>query len=125
MNRRKVLFYNLVALFLFYLNIVISFALVYTALDLTQLGPIVDHYATPNHQEQWVDRLTRSLYFSAITLLSVGYGDVTPFGWSKAVAIIEALIGYILPTALVFKYVLLPASPIRRVFQQVSRIDKK
>jgi len=33
------------------------------------------------------------LYFSVITFTTVGYGDMTPFGWSKPVAGFEAFVG--------------------------------
>ncbi len=104
MNERRFLLYNLAAVFLFYINVVVSFALIYIFFDMTQWGPIVDHHATSIHQSQQWDRITRSLYFSAVTLLSVGYGDVTPLGWSKAIAIIQAMIGYLLPAFLVVKF---------------------
>ncbi|WP_134700553.1 potassium channel family protein [Ammoniphilus sp. YIM 78166] len=104
MNERSFLLYNLAAIFLFYLNVVISFALVYIFLDTTQWGPIVDHHASAIHQAHEWDRITRSLYFSAVTLLSVGYGDVTPLGWSKAIAILQAMIGYILPAFIVVNF---------------------
>ncbi|WP_081413320.1 ion channel [Aneurinibacillus terranovensis] len=64
----------------------------------------MDHFASDTHQAQSIDLLTRSLYFSTITLLSVGYGDITPFGWAKGVAMIEAMIGYILPASVVINY---------------------
>ncbi|GAA3331597.1 hypothetical protein GCM10020331_088830 [Ectobacillus funiculus] len=41
------------------------------------------------------------MYFSAITLLSVGYGDITPVGIGRWIAIIEALVGYTMPAAFV------------------------
>ncbi len=50
--------------------------------------------------------LFRSLYFSTITMLSVGYGDVTPYGWSRLVAMIESVIGGILPAAIVLRFMM-------------------
>jgi potassium channel LctB len=41
------------------------------------------------------------MYFSAITLLSVGYGDITPIGVGRWIAIVEALVGYTMPAAFV------------------------
>jgi|GEM_PF-1411732 len=32
-------------------------------------------------------------YFSAITIFTVGYGDICPMGWDKTIAIINAFIG--------------------------------
>ena len=111
----KIFLYNLLSLFVLYLNTVLSFSLIYLWLDYSQLGPIVDHYSSHIHQSSWIDRLTRSFYFSAITLMSVGYGDLTPFGWSKAVAVIEALIGFTLPPALVVRYILFPTKSLQKI----------
>lgn len=78
--------------------------MIYILLDVFNLGELHDHYASDLHQGQSIDMITRSLYFSAITLLSVGYGDVTPFGLARAFAIIEALIGYLLPVVIVIQF---------------------
>lgn len=104
-DKRKSLVRYFSQLVLFYANIVVTFALVYTFLDLTELGPVVDHYQQTTLEEKgWLDRIGASLYFSVITLFSVGYGDVTPFGLSRAVAVIQAMFGYILPAVLVIQY---------------------
>lgn len=39
------------------------------------------------------------LYFSGVTLLSVGYGDLVPVGKARFFALLEAAIGFLLPTA--------------------------
>lgn len=104
----------LLSMFLLYLNIILLFAFIYLFFDLTRLGPIVDHYASETLHESWLDRLARSIYFSAITLISVGYGDVTPFGLSKAIAISQAMLGYVLPPAIVLKYVWSMASSSKK-----------
>lgn len=115
MNLKKIMIYNLLSLFMLYLNIILIFSVLYMFLDYYHMGQIVDHYSNSVHQEQWLDRFTRSVYFSAITLMSVGYGDITPFGWSKAIAILEAMMGYILPTALVINYLLLPTKALQSI----------
>ncbi|MRH44668.1 two pore domain potassium channel family protein [Aquibacillus halophilus] len=50
-----------------------------------------------------LESLAHSLYFSGVTLMTVGYGDITPIGWGRLLALIEALIGYILPAAFFLK----------------------
>lgn len=101
---RKKMRSHFIYLVLLYTNVVITFGLVYAIFDLLNIGPIVDHYSTVEHQDSLYDRLTTSLYFSIITLFSVGYGDVTPFGLSRAVAMIQAMLGYILPAVIVIQY---------------------
>jgi potassium channel LctB len=46
-----------------------------------------------------------SFYFSAMTLFSVGNGDVIPLGLGRMIAVFEALIGYTLPAAFVARAV--------------------
>lgn len=45
------------------------------------------------------------LYFSGETLISVGYGDMVPVGPTRFFAILEAMIGVLLPTAFFVKTV--------------------
>ncbi|SDJ14179.1 potassium channel family protein [Salimicrobium halophilum] len=110
MNERRVRYHRMtrlfVSLFLFYTNVIVMFALIYILLDASGVGPVVDHYRDRElEQAEWPGRIGTSLYFSVITLFSVGYGDVTPFGWSRIAAIIESAFGYILPAVLMFPYV--------------------
>jgi potassium channel LctB len=110
----SITWHNFLVLFLLYMNLIFSFGLIYCALEWLELGFILDHYASYAHQSQWHDRITRSFYFSAITLLSVGYGDLSPFGLARGVAMLEAMVGYVLPAALVIKYMGFPPSSGKR-----------
>jgi len=49
--------------------------------------------------------LFRSIYFSAVTMLTIGYGDIVPIEAARLIAIIQALLGYLLPTTFVLKLV--------------------
>lgn len=100
----KISFIHIVALFVLYINVSIFFAMIYLVLEMLNLGFIVDHYTTIHDEAHSLESILRTLYFSCITLMSVGYGDVTPFGWSRGISIIEALIGFILPATFVLKY---------------------
>ncbi|TCP28806.1 ion channel [Scopulibacillus darangshiensis] len=104
-------------------NIIITFTIVYMVLDFFDLGRIVEHHTAVSYIPMWIDNFTRTLYFSAITLLSVGYGDITPFGWSRGVAILEATIGYILPAAITVQYLRLFPSPLENWFR--NKYDHK
>ncbi len=45
------------------------------------------------------------LYFSGVTLLSIGFGDLLPVGPARLFALVEAAIGILLPTAFFVKSV--------------------
>lgn len=123
MGRLKVFIHNVFFLFFFVSLVASLFAIIYFFLDYYHLGPIVDLHSTAFHQAQLSDRFTRSLYFSFITLLSVGYGDVIPLGWSKGIAIIEAIIGYILPAVMVIRYVLFTPKDIKKLSSETNPVQ--
>ncbi|HDX9580734.1 potassium channel family protein [Bacillus cytotoxicus] len=96
--------YNLISLFLIYTTVLIAFALSYVVLEESGFSVLEeDGKLVMNHSFALVEIC---LYFSAITLLSVGYGDVTPIGIGRWIAIIEALIGYTMPFAFVVRTVM-------------------
>ncbi|WP_028785019.1 potassium channel family protein [Thalassobacillus devorans] len=51
-------------------------------------------------QEALLNRIGQAIYFSGVTLLTVGYGDIIPIGWGRPIALLEALIGYTIPAAM-------------------------
>ncbi|WAA08782.1 ion channel [Fervidibacillus albus] len=53
-----------------------------------------------------VYELQTSFYFSGITLFSVGYGDVSPVGYGRLIAILEGMIGYTIPASFVVRTVI-------------------
>jgi potassium channel LctB len=115
--RNRGMFYNVCALFILCLNIIMLFTVLYAILDVLNLGLIVDHHSPEREVPAWIDHGARTIYFSAITLLSVGYGDITPFGWSRGVAILEATVGYILPAAITVQYLKLFPAPLEKWFK--------
>jgi len=95
---------NVILLCLIYVTVLIGFGLIYTILDIHSSGILVESgiAITGSFRE----KLEASMYFSAITLLSVGYGDITPIGVGRWIAVIEALLGYIMPMAFVVRTVI-------------------
>lgn len=110
MNRKTIIIYNIAILFNLYFIIAAVFSIIYIILDYAGLGFIVDHYSSVPHQEQFIDTITRSLYFSYITMFAVGYGDMTPFGLSKAVSIIQSFVGHIIPYVIMLNYIIFKPS---------------
>lgn len=56
-------------------------------------------------------QLYECIYFSGVTMLTIGYGDIAPIGIGRFIAVVQALIGYILPTAFVLKLVQMRQTP--------------
>ncbi|PPA71157.1 ion channel [Jeotgalibacillus proteolyticus] len=90
------LFYKL---FFVLLSITFGFALLYYFLGFNEdLLTISDYTGDP------VERtFSNYLYFSGVTILSVGYGDLVPVGTARFFALIEASLGFLLPTAYFMK----------------------
>ncbi len=79
-----------------YITLMIGYGLIYFLLS--QKGiPVLDEGYWQGHSQ--LDRLGHAIYFSGVTLMTVGYGDVSPIGIGKYIALSEAMLGYILPSA--------------------------
>lgn len=90
------------ALIITYTIVILGFGLIYFILSfegvlLVEGGEL--------RQVSPLGSMVHSFYFSGVTMLTIGYGDITPIGIGRLLALIEALIGYILPTAFVFHIV--------------------
>jgi potassium channel LctB len=92
---------NFLYLAFVYLTILIGFGLIYILLETKGHEVLIEMYPQPT--ESFAERLGTYIYFSAITLFSVGYGDIAPIGVGRIIVIIEALIGYTIPAAFVAK----------------------
>ena len=86
-----------------YITILIGFGLIYILLETKGHQVLIEQY--PIKAEDFVERLGTYIYFSAVTLFSVGYGDIAPIGIGRLIAMIEALIGYTIPAAFVARAV--------------------
>lgn len=92
---------NFLYLTFVYITILIGFGLIYILLETKGYEVMVEMYPLPN--DNFFERLETYVYFSAVTLFSVGYGDIAPIGIGRVIAMIEALIGYTIPAAFVAK----------------------
>ncbi|MEN1970184.1 ion channel [Lentibacillus sp. N15] len=93
------IFYTLLVI---YAIVIIGFALIYFILSFEHIALAEDGEL----REVGVGgTIIHSIYFSGVTMLTIGYGDIIPVGIGRIIALIEALIGYVLPTAFVLKLV--------------------
>lgn len=90
------------ALLIIYSVVITGFALIYFILSFQ--GVILVEYGELQDVSV-LGSLARSFYFSGVTLFTIGYGDIIPIGIGRFIALIEALIGYVLPTAFVLRLV--------------------
>lgn len=83
-----------------YATVVVGFAVIY--LIFAFIGrPLLIETAMARNENIF----ETCFYFSAMTLFSVGNGDVIPQGLGRIITVIEALIGYTLPAAFVARAV--------------------
>lgn len=94
---------NFLYLSFIYFTVMFGFGLIYVLLD-TQHILVLDTN-TLNNQMSFLQKLETTIYFSAITLFSVGFGDIAPIGVGRIIAVFEALIGYTIPAAFVYQAV--------------------
>jgi potassium channel LctB len=83
-----------------YLTVIIGFGLIYLLFELVGMSLLMDV-----NKKNSSNIFETSFYFSAMTLFSVGNGDVIPQGIGRIITVTEALIGYTLPAAFVARVV--------------------
>ncbi|WP_181350725.1 potassium channel family protein [Thalassobacillus sp. CUG 92003] len=89
------------SLLFLYSVLLLGFGLIYAIM--TSEGIHLFHNQLINEQLSWYEELKRGVYFSGVTLFTVGYGDLMPIGYGRFLALFEAMIGYALPAALMIK----------------------
>nr|WP_285849826.1 ion channel [Niallia taxi] len=106
LKEKWVSFENFLYLFFVYITIMIGFGLIYTLLQLNGVQVYNESQQIFASSLHFLDELQTGIYFSGITLFSVGFGDLTPIGLGRLIVVIEALIGYTIPAAFVARAVL-------------------
>lgn len=86
-------------LFVSLLGVMIGFALIYYALSRDGVILVTSLETMNAVDPNWCNLL----YFSGVTLLSIGFGDLLPIGPARLFALLEAAIGILLPTAFFVK----------------------
>ncbi|WP_082234822.1 ion channel [Halobacillus massiliensis] len=90
-----------ITLVLLYTVVMIGFGLIFATLSMQG----IEVFARTLYHESstWFQEVERGIYFSGVTLFTVGYGDMMPIGIGRWIALAEAVIGYTIPAALVAK----------------------
>lgn len=99
------LFYTLIVI---YAMVIAGFGMIYFLLSL-QAEMLIEIGQVQSYSV--AEDMLRSIYFSGVTMLTIGYGDIIPVGPARMIAIIQALIGYLLPASFVLKLVQLNMQP--------------
>ncbi|WP_227521981.1 potassium channel family protein [Bacillus solitudinis] len=82
-----------------YVTVTFAFSILYIGLELLDI-----HVLTEGNQlvgGRVSHLIEDAIYFSAVTMLSVGYGDIVPIGAGRVIAIVQAMFGFLLPAAFV------------------------
>lgn len=85
---------------LLWIGVIVGSTGLYFILSSSQVHGLTTLAALPPHEQFW-----NSFYFSIITATTVGYGDITPLGFSRIVAALESLTAFTLFALLVAKLV--------------------
>ncbi len=89
-------------LFMVWIGLTLVFGLVYWAAGLVHHSGL---YEEGKRLDGSFHGLASALYFSFVTVTSVGYGDVLPRGIARATAVVEAISGLLIFGAVVAKFV--------------------
>ncbi|MCD2136458.1 potassium channel family protein [Salinicoccus halitifaciens] len=80
-------------------GLLLTFAVIYYLVSLE--GPIlIDNIQGEPMEEH---DFAEMLYYSGVTLLSIGYGDLTPIGPIRYISLFEAFLGIVVPTVIFVK----------------------
>ncbi|HYK71849.1 MAG TPA: potassium channel family protein [Pseudoneobacillus sp.] len=95
---------NFLVLAMLYVTVTLGFALLYLLFEMNGYPVVKDGVLTSG--DGFLMKLESSFYFSAMTIFSVGYGDIYPLGIGRMLAVFEALIGYTIPAAFVARVII-------------------
>jgi hypothetical protein len=120
--RRNEKVYVLTNFIFLYINVLITFSLIYLLLDIFQLGPLINRFSINEPTILLSEKILNSLHLSAKTLFSDSYSYVIPFGWSKVVVFIEGTIGFMLPAFFMLRFLSLENMKLHRNKLPISKL---
>jgi hypothetical protein len=100
--------------FLLYINVLVTFTLIYLLLDIFHLGPLVNRFSMTNEPLQLSEKIWNSFYLSLKTLFWESYPDIIPLGWARVVAFIEGAFGFVLPIFIMLRFLFLKGTQERK-----------
>lgn len=89
------------SLLLTWLGVALGCGVLYAVL--THVAP--GHGLSIGAKESWITHIADGVYFSVITMTTIGYGDIVPLGVSRALVMVQAMGGYFLLALVVTKLV--------------------
>ncbi|WP_108670558.1 ion channel [Peribacillus acanthi] len=104
MTNQKISLNDLLWLAFLYGTICVGFGALYLLFELKDITVVLEN--GQRLQGSFSYKLESTLYFSGMTMFSVGYGDLVPIGIGRPISAIQAFIGYTLPAAFVVRTVI-------------------
>ena len=107
---------SLPALLLIFVVVIVAFGAFYTCMTPSENGVIQSSKGSAEFD------FFNGLYFSIVTVSSLGYGDMYPVGWSKIAAVTEVILGLGLIGIMIAKLTSRPLSHlVSRLFVSATR----
>ncbi|KUP08534.1 hypothetical protein Q75_02620 [Bacillus coahuilensis p1.1.43] len=92
-----------------YINFMLGFCLLYLLFEIRGEHILVENNEIMNGS--FPHLFFTCLYFSGVTIFSLGYGDITPVGIGRGIALMESFLGYVIPAAFVVRSFLISETP--------------
>ncbi|MHC0036624.1 YitT family protein [Pseudoneobacillus sp. C159] len=96
--------YALMNFLFLYVNVLVTFAVIYLFLDITGLGPLISILPSDGQPVLLMEKWRNSLQFSLKALFFDDFSGDIAVGWAKGVALVEGTVGFLLPAFIMLKF---------------------